>query len=39
MYSIGKRTAVNTSVMVTSPASGMPAAPIDAIILVTITKN
>ena len=31
MYSVGSPTAVNTRVMVTSPASGIPAAPTEAI--------
>jgi len=35
MYSVGSFTAVKTSVIVTSPASGIPAAPTDAMTEVT----
>ena len=39
MYSVGRCTAVKTSVIVTSPASGIPAAPTEAITEVSSTST
>lgn len=39
MYSVGKPTEENTSVIVTNPASGIPAAPTEAKIEVSTTIN
>ena len=39
MNSVGNLTAENTSVIVTRPASGMPAAPMDAITDVSTTSS